>query len=404
MPLWLQFLLFLAVALGVVGLGHYYLWKRLARDTGLSRSLGHVLRALFVLGIIAFPLERIITNTVGGTVSVVFAWIGYGWLGFCFYTVLLLCLVDFVLLLVWRRRARDDSPHVTEDASSSFDPERRRTLRRLLNGGAAALSSGVLVYGAREAFSEPEITELVVPLRGLPRALSGFTIVQLSDVHIGALVDYRFLQRMVTLVNKLKPDLVAVTGDLFDRQARGLGREFAELARLRAKVGTYFVTGNHEFYVGAEVLCAALRGLGFGVLRNERVVIGTGSDSFDLIGVDDWSAGRRPVRAIPGMSEGRYDLEAALAGRDPERAAVLLAHQPRDFERAAARGVGLQLSGHTHGGQMFPIILISRLVYPRVAGHYRLGDAHMYVSRGVGFWGPPFRVLAPPEIVRVTLV
>jgi predicted MPP superfamily phosphohydrolase len=395
MPLWLQFAIFLSVASAILGAAHFYLWRRLAHDTGLKGRWRHALRVVFVLGIFAFPLERLVTRAVGGTTGVVFAYFAYGWMGFCLYAVVLLILVDVVLLLLWRPRRKQPA-----------DPDRRQALRRLLNGGAAVATGGILVYGRAAAFAEPEITDLPVRLPRLPRPLSGLTIAQLSDVHVGPIIGARFVARTVELTNRLRADVVVITGDLFDRTASEIGDILPLLARLRSRYGTFFVTGNHEFYVGADSLCAALRGIGVTVLRNQRTTLGDGAASIDLLGVDDWSAGRRrhgrPGNVFPGV--GHYDLGAALAGRDPERAAVLLAHQPRDFARAAAAGVGLQLSGHTHGGQMFPIIGISKLVYHWVAGHYRLGPAHLYVSRGTGFWGPPFRVLAPPEIVKITLV
>jgi len=193
----------------------------------------------------------------------------------------------------------------------------------------------------------------------------------------------------------LRPDLVAITGDLVDGKVPSLGPSVAALRELRAPHGTYFVTGNHEYYWNHEAWAEALEGMGVGVLRNRHVRIGDAGASFDLVGVDDWAA----------RASGRgYDLEAAVAGRDVERAAVLLAHQPSNWRVAAKAGMGLQLSGHTHGGQFFPFTLAVSAIWEHDAGHFEEEGRHLYVSRGTGFWGPPLRVGAPPEIVKVTLL
>ncbi|HYX90913.1 MAG TPA: metallophosphoesterase, partial [Myxococcaceae bacterium] len=242
--------------------------------------------------------------------------------------------------------------------------------------------------------SPPELTEVAVQLPGLPRALDGFSIVQLSDIHLGNLVERRFLEELVRRANALRPDLVAITGDLVDGNVPTLGPAVAALAELRARSGTFFVTGNHEYYSGDEEWTAFLQRMGVAVLRNRHVRIGDPGASFDLVGVDDWGA-RRIGRG--------YDLEAALAGRDPDQPAVLLAHQPANFREAARKGIGLQLSGHTHGGQVFPFTVFVRLAWEYPAGLYDLGASRIYVSRGCGFWGPPMRLGSPPELVKVVL-
>ena len=194
-------------------------------------------------------------------------------------------------------------------------------------------------------------------------------------------------------VNALEPDLIAVTGDLVDGGTRRLADEVAPFADLRARHGVFFVTGNHDHYSGAESWVEAVRGLGMRVLRNERVEIGVPGATFDLAGVDDHHA--------HFTRDGREDLARALAGRDPERAAVLLAHDSNTFARARAEAVDLQLSGHTHGGQIWPFAWFVRLATPYVAGRYRAGRAQLYVSRGTGFWGPPLRLFSPAEITEI---
>ncbi|HET6923623.1 MAG TPA: metallophosphoesterase, partial [Anaeromyxobacteraceae bacterium] len=199
------------------------------------------------------------------------------------------------------------------------------------------------------------------------------------------------------------PDLVAITGDLVDGGVPELGAAVAELSRLRSRWGTFFVTGNHEYYSGVEPWLAELRRLGVTVLRNQRVSVGDrdpGGASLDLAGIDDW----RSRGLAPGHGP---DLARALAGRDPARSLVLLAHQPHGVPEATRAGVELQLSGHTHGGQIFPFSLLVGLAYRYVKGLYRHEEGgaagQVYVNRGTGYWGPPMRLLNAPEITRIVL-
>jgi len=197
-------------------------------------------------------------------------------------------------------------------------------------------------------------------------------------------------------VNAIAPDLVAATGDLVDGSVARIGDEVEPFAAMRAKHGVFFVTGNHDFYSGADAWTKRLTDLGWRVLRNDRVSIGAGEASFDLAGVDDVHG--RLVEAGAGE-----DVARALADRDASRPVVLLAHDPSTFHRASQHGVDLQLSGHTHGGQIWPFRYLVRLSVPWVAGLYRRGASALYVSSGTGFWGPPMRLAAPAEITEITL-
>jgi uncharacterized protein len=214
-------------------------------------------------------------------------------------------------------------------------------------------------------------------------------------VHVGAIIQTKFLDMLVAEANRAKPDLVAITGDLVDGAPAQLGQYVARLRNLSSKHGTYFCSGNHDYYSGWERWAAALEGMDFTLLRNRHVRIGDAGASFDLLGVEDW--GTR-------FGGGEYDLDAAMAGRDAERASVLLAHQPANLDVVASRGIGLQLSGHTHGGQIFPGTLIGSAIWgDRNTGLSRHGSTQLYTSRGCGFVGPPMRVGAPPEIVKLVL-
>jgi predicted MPP superfamily phosphohydrolase len=268
------------------------------------------------------------------------------------------------------------------------DPERRLLLQRLLGGAAAAVATGLGLYAYRQGTGRVAVKEVEVKLPKLPAALDGFVIAQLTDVHVGPTIGRAFIEEIVRTTNALRPDVVAITGDLVDGSVTELGESVAPLAELSPRHGTFFVTGNHEYYAGVDEWMAHLPSLGIKVLRNERVSIG-GEAGFDLAGIDDYHA--------------RPDLGRALAGRDASRALVLLAHQPKAVLEAAMHGVGLQLSGHTHGGQIWPWGYAVRLQQPYVAGLARHGDTTLYVSRGTGYWGPPMRLNAPAEITRITL-
>jgi len=215
-------------------------------------------------------------------------------------------------------------------------------------------------------------------------------------VHVGPTIGRTFIEQIVAQANAANPDVIAITGDLVDGSVEELREHVAPLAQLKARYGVYFVTGNHEYYSGAQAWCEELERLGIRVLRNERVSIGGADASFDLAGIDDAHAHQF------GNGHGA-DLARAVLGRDPSRELVLLAHQPRAVFEAVEHGVGLQLSGHTHGGQIWPWTYLVRLQQPVVAGLARFSDTQVYVSRGTGYWGPPMRLAAPAEITRVTL-
>jgi predicted MPP superfamily phosphohydrolase len=392
----LSVLLFFAVAVAVLGGMHTYLWLRLVRDPALAEPWRRLATFLLVALAAASPLGMAAVRLAPRPFSKLLPAFAFTWLGLAF---MLFCAV---LALDLARAAAQGGGWLADllrtRPGPPADPERRRFIARALAGTALVATGGTGALAFGSARGPAEITEVPVRLARLPRALSGLTIAQITDLHVGPTIGEREVRRVVEQVNALRPDLVAVTGDLVDGSVRDLGRAVAQLGRLEARHGVFFVTGNHEYYSGVGSWVAELGRLGIRVLRNERVVIGDAGASLDLAGVDDWGARRYGAGA---------DLGRALDGRDPDRALVLLAHQPRGVEEAVRAGVELQLSGHTHGGQIFPFSLLVGAVYPYVRGLYahEEGDrsGHVYVSRGTGYWGPPLRLGSPPEIAKIVL-
>lgn len=381
-----RYVVFFAVALLVMGSAHYYVWARLVRDAALPAPWASVativIAALFVLLMSVFIVVRALSRATASPLT----WLGYTWLGVLFFLVLSLGVSDLVKVVAVRSRG----------PGAPDDPERRQAIARLFGGAAALVGIGASGFGLASALSPVAVSRVRVGIDRLASAKAGYRIVQISDVHVGPTIGKDFIEDVVARINALKPDLVAITGDLVDGSVSELAEHVAPLAKLRAKDGVFFVTGNHEYYSGADEWIGHLGTLGVRVLRNEHVRIGD-DDGFDLAGIDDASS--------HGFGNGHgSDLKKALAGRDESRACVLLAHQPRGIELADELGVDLQLSGHTHGGQMIPWNFLVRLQQPFVAGLHKLARAQIYVSRGTGYWGPPMRVGAPAEITEIELV
>lgn len=381
-------LIFVFFVGGILASLHYYAWTRLVRDPALPPPWGGVagatILALGLLLIVAMPASFVLPRSISAPI----VWLAFVWMGLAFFLVVLLGTMDVARVVARLARA--------VVSAQAMDPERRLLLRRFLAAIVALAALGIGIRGLSEGLGRVRVKRIKISLRRLRPGLVGYKIVQLSDVHVGPTIGRPFVEDMVAQTNALEPDLIVITGDLVDGTVSVLRDAVAPLAGLRAKHGVFFVTGNHEYYSGVDEWLAHLPSLGIHVLRNERVIIGEGADTFELAGVDDWSAGGRVHGHGP-------DLTRALEGRDRTRALILLAHQPKQIFEAAQRDVDLQLSGHTHGGQMFPFGWLVRLQQPYVGGFYLHEGTAIYVSRGTGYWGPPMRVGAPAEITHIEL-
>ncbi|MER7773815.1 metallophosphoesterase [Streptomyces sp. NPDC096191] len=432
---------FALVALAVVSVlvtSNWYVWRRLFRDTTpgpgpVRRVGGAVIAGGWVLAVGALVAER-----AGAPfwLQQVLAWPGFLWLALSIYLLLALLAGEVVRPLLRRflerravRRTGAEPPRPEATAQERIPaatappeqpepagpgraaepprspggpqppeapdsplalPSRRLFVSRVVAGAAAAAAVGTVGYGTYGVLNGPSVKRVTVPLAKLPRAAHGYRIAVVSDIHLGPVLGRGFAQKVVDTINSTQPDLIAVVGDLVDGSVKDLGPAAAPLAGLRARDGAYFVTGNHEYFSGAEQWVEEVRRLGLLPLENARTEL----RHFDLAGVND----------VAGEEEGQGpDYAKALGDRDRARACVLLAHQPVQIHDAVDHGVDLQLSGHTHGGQLWPGNLIAGAANPTLAGLERYGDTQLYVSRGAGAWGPPTRVGAESDVTVIEL-
>lgn len=387
--------MFIVILAAVLGVGHLYLWWRLVRGTmapGRGRLV--VTAALVVLGLLLFG-TLVLPRMLDVAEPPWLAWPGYLWLAVVAYLLLAALVAEPIrfLLRPWAKRSTPASPGAAALATTGVN--RRVFIARATAVAAGAASVGLVGYGAATALGPPNLLRVPVRLRRLDPAFEGYRIAVVSDIHLGPLAGRAHTERIVEVINSADADLVAVVGDLVDGSVGDLGGAAAPLRDLSSRDGAFFVTGNHEYFVDdtAEWL-RELERLGVQPLRNESTAIRRGGAAFDLAGVNDIGGTR--------IGDGP-DFDRALAATDAARPTVLLAHQPVQVSDAAAHGVDLQLSGHTHGGQMWPFHEVVRLVQPSLAGLSAIDGTQLYVSRGAGFWGPPVRVGAPPDVTVVTL-
>ncbi|MBD0839257.1 metallophosphoesterase [Streptomyces sp. TRM68416] len=424
---------FVLLALGVLVAANWYLWRRLFRDTTAGPGWVRRTGVAVVAGGWALAVGALVAERTGAPfwLQQTLAWPGFLWLALSVYLLVALVAGEAVRPLLRRfleRRARSkaqavpaavpqpapvpagapaDEPGAREQAApvpaeepgepgepertpSVAMPSRRLFVSRVVGGAAAVAALGTVGAGTYGVLNGPGVKRVTVPLAKLPRAAHGYRIAVVSDIHLGPVLGRGFARRVVDTINATQPDLIAVVGDLVDGSVKDLGPAAAPLAGLKARHGTFFVTGNHEYFSGAEQWVQEVRRLGMRPLENARTEL----PWFDLAGVND----------VAGESEGQGpDFAKALGDRDPARACVLLAHQPVQIHDAVEHGVDLQLSGHTHGGQLWPGNFLAAAANPTVAGLDHYGDTQLYVTRGAGAWGPPTRVGAPSDITVIEL-
>ncbi|MFC5521921.1 metallophosphoesterase [Polaromonas jejuensis] len=381
---------FLPLAI-VAALLHAYIGTRVLPGLAGFPTVQLWMAGGLVLSALLMPLGLMAHRVAKSSLADGLSWIGLLLMGLFSSLLVLTLLRDAALLGLW----------LVDGLAPGWLP--LASLRAASAQAVPVLGLLATLLGFLNARRTAAVVRVDVPIQGLPAAWQGFTVAQISDIHVGPTIKQGYLRRIVDKVNALEADMVAVTGDLVDGRVSQLAAHVAPLAGLRSRHGTFFVTGNHEYYSGAHAWIDELRRLGLTVLLNQHVVIrqpgaaGEGGMPLVLAGVTDYGAGHFDVAH-------RSDPEAALKGAPPDAVRLLLAHQPRSAAAAARAGFDLQLSGHTHGGQFFPWNLFVRLQQPYTAGLHKLQNLWVYTSRGTGYWGPPKRFGAPSEITHLRLV
>ncbi len=390
------FLMFTAALL----IGSTYLSLRLIPRTSLSGIKKYLVIALCYLPIINMPI-RYEVRQLGLSGAVTPPWLEMGLfashilMGALSIFVTVTFAVDLYLIakkiFVHFNKSKQGSEQKTQCNTS-----RRIFLQNSLSAGVVVASSAVVGYGMSEAMGMPAMKHIQVPIKNLAPEFQGFTIAQLTDLHINKPVSPTRLEKIVAKINELNPDCVVMTGDLSDSYPAQVQVELNPLLKLNPKHGKYFVSGNHEYYTGIELWLEEVKRLEFINLQNEHRAIERAGKRLLMCGVPDITA--------PRMSSHISDPILAQDGSSVNDIKVLLAHQPQSIYDAVKGGYDLQISGHTHGGQFFPWTYVTDFIQPYIHGLYTVENTQLYVSRGTGYWGPPIRIGAPAEVAFLELV
>lgn len=369
----MQFLIFGSIFLLVMTLLNVYIWRRFLRL--LSYDKKGVLLAIpivLLLGDIFFIVD-IATNIIPDSPALYF--ITSSFIGVTFMLFVVAVIYDLT---------------ITVSKRVPVDHSRRRTLKLIFDVTMLIAAFAYLLRGFSQGVKFPELNRVRVKVKDFP--FDKFNLVQLTDVHVGRTIKRDFIEKLVEKTNALKPDMVVITGDLIDLPITQIEYDLNPLKDLTAP--TYFILGNHEYFHGAGEAVHYLKSLGITSLLNEHVVIGEGESQFNLVGLTDVSGYRADFLAP--------DPQTAYLKADQNKPCIVLAHQPRMITEMDAYRCDLMLSGHTHGGQIFPFGLLVMTAQPYLAGLYEHApNRQIFVSRGTGYWGPPLRFLAPSEISQI---
>jgi len=370
-----QQLVFLSIFLTVLALTNYYVYRRFFRQLSPGfHKPGALLMITIMAGEVVFAVD-VATGFIPESLAL-------------YLTISLFIGSTFMLFVV----ALVYDLTVSVSRRVPFDQERRRVIKVIFDAAMLLAAASYLWRGFSQGTRLPKVNDVVVRIKEFP--FNGFTIVQLTDVHVGRTIKRDFMQEIVARTNAMQPGLVVITGDLFDLSPHKIRDDLEPLKALDAP--TYFVTGNHEYFHGVEAILDEVRALGIKPLTNQSVLFGNEEAKFNLVGINDLSGERFGV--MPP------DVDAAYGGVDQSKPVIVLSHQPKSISLVEGRRCDLMLSGHTHGGQIFPFGLLVKLDQPYLWGLHEFAPGQqIFVSRGTGYWGPPLRVLAPSEISRIVI-
>ena len=386
--------MFFIVFITLLGIMHGYVGWKIFSGLNLNSSfaiIGIILLAILTL----LPVLPILFRYNGYESSLLdkLSLIGYTSLGF-FTLSFVAFLSKDLLFKVWGFISSFFSADVKQQIT--LDVDKREFLEKSLSIGILSLIGPTTAYGFYSARKGPTIINQDIYLKNLPDSFENFTIAQISDLHVGPTIKKPYVEKVVNQISTINPDLIAITGDMVDGSIDYLRRDLEPLSQVVAKYGTYFVTGNHEYYSGAERWLDETDRMGFTNLVNDNKLITIKDQNIALAGVNDY----RAHQIIPSH---RSNPQAALKGINSKKVKILLAHQPSSIFQANEAGFDLQISGHTHGGQFWPFTYPTKQANPYLSGLHNHNGTQIYVNSGTGYWGPPLRLGVTAEITLFKL-
>ena len=382
--------MFFIIAIGMLWIMHGYVAWRFIPALGFSSSqtiLAYT--AVFILSLL--PILPIALRMSGNESKLIdkFSFVGYTSLGFFTLSFFIFVAKDLVLQLIALLG------HII-DEDNPFDNSKRDFIKKSISISMITLAGSATVYGFYSARKGPFIIKHDIYIKNLPEAYENFSIAQISDLHVGPTIKRPYVEDVLEKISHLNPDFIAVTGDLVDGSVKYLKSELQPLKDMTPPYGTFFVTGNHEYYSGVDQWLDETDRLGMKNLINTNEIISKSGDEIAIAGITDLNAHQINLSH-------RSDPELALASLPKDIIKIVLAHQPNSIHAVHKVGADLQLSGHTHGGQFWPFTYPVKLASTYIAGYYDHFGTQIYVNRGTGYWGPPLRIGVPAEITLIRL-